>query len=101
MHVEKVRRDNKAATKIQATFRGKTGRRKHAAKKRMDAALRLLDERRRQLLDREMTLAPIRDELTRKENDLATKVAEWKRQLMAVRQASDVELAPFRDTLKL
>merc|ERR1719171_1940815 len=98
---KKLQREKEAATKIQAIQRGKTGRRKYAAKKRMVDALRLLDERRRQLLDKEMTLAPIRDDLTRKENDLATKVAEWKRQLMAVRQASDVELAPFRDTLKL
>merc|ERR1719359_1131941 len=101
MHIEKIIRDNKAATKIQATFRGKVGRRKHAAKRRMDSALHLLEERRRQLLDREMTLAPIRDELTRKENDLATKVAQWKRQLLAVREASSEELAPFRETLKL
>jgi hypothetical protein len=101
VHLEKMRREKDAATKIQAIQRGKTGRRKYAAKKRMVDALRLLDERRRQLLDKEMTLAPIRDDLTRKENDLASKVAEWKKQLMAVRQASDVELAPFRDTLKL
>jgi hypothetical protein len=100
-HIEKIRREKKAATKIQASFRGKCGRRKHAAKKRMDAALHLLAERKRQLLDREMTLAPIRDELTRKENDLANKVAEWKRQLLMVREASSAEIAPFRDTLKL
>jgi hypothetical protein len=101
MHIAKIKRDNKAATKIQASFRGKCGRRKHTAKKRMDAALRLLAERKAQLLDREMTLAPIRDDLTRKENNLANKVAEWKRQLLSVRDASSEELAPFRETLRL
>merc|ERR1719247_3285708 len=101
MHIEKIKRDNKAATKIQASFRGKCGRRRHAAKKKMDAALTLLAERKRQLLDREMKLAPIRDELTTKENNLANKVAEWKRQLNSVRDSSAEELAPFRDTLKL
>merc|ERR1719421_2505045 len=34
-HIEKIRREKKAATKIQASFRGKVGRRKHAAKKRI------------------------------------------------------------------
>merc|ERR1719247_3674704 len=101
MHIEKIKWDNKAATKIQASFRGKCGRRKHAAKKRLDAALHLLEERKRQLLDKEMTLAPIRDELTTKENNLTEKVAMWKKQLLAVREASSEELAPFRETLKL
>jgi hypothetical protein len=101
LHIEKIKKEKKAATKIQASFRGKSGRRKYNAKKKMDAALKLLAEKRRQLLDREMTLAPIRDELTTKENNLANKVAEWKRQLNGVRDASAGELAPFRDTLKL
>jgi hypothetical protein len=48
-----------------------------------------------------MTLAPIRDELTTKENNLTEKVAAWKKQLLHVREASSEELAPFRETLKL